>query len=271
MRKSRFESCRLLAVVGCATCILGAIAQSSQAQQASPKAKAPAAQKAPAAAPARPNADAKSAAHPSAEDSAARDQILHSPQWQQMLQDVETWLASQTLYDAAEVKQIQARLHVGISRMNPSQLQWFENDMEAKLRVLTSDQAKGAEAYLAQTLAVASPTYARKLRQKLPDVLTATAAQISHQLSAFSAKQDSTVQIQQAFADARQANIAANQAQAASRQQVLNQDLDRESAAVKSAVKGNDFSKARDYFPNAGNDGPFGPGTSIGFFGGGFF
>ena len=102
-------------------------------------------------------------------------------------------------------------------------------------------------------------------------MLTATASQIGQQLAGFSAKHDATLQMQQAFNDSRQQSIAANQCEAAVRAQGSDRDLDRESAAVKAAVKGNDFKSARDYFPNAGNDGPFGPGTSIGFFGGGFF
>ena len=111
----------------------------------------------------------------------------------------------------------------------------------------------------------------RKLRQKLPDLLTTNAAQVNQQLASFAAKRQSSAQAQQAFADARQQQIAFNQTQIAEQQQILNNDLDRESDAAKKATKGNDFKQARDYFPNAGNDGPFGPGTSVGFWGGGFF
>ncbi len=261
---------RRLIAVGCVLILVQGLASMAFAQAPSKKAVGvpsapPLGAKAPASTPARPAAPAKVNLPPAA-DSAARDQILNSAQWQETIQNFDSWLAGQTLYDAQEVKQIKARLDVGISRMNASQLQWFENDMQAKLKVLSGDQAREAEAYLSQTLAVASPTYVRKLRQKLPDVLTATASQISQQLAGFSAKHDATLQMQQAFNDNRQQNIAANQAQAAARAQTLDRDLDKESAAVKAAVKGNDFKSARDYFPNAGNDGPFGPGTSIGFF-----
>ncbi|HEY1600236.1 MAG TPA: hypothetical protein VGG64_11570 [Pirellulales bacterium] len=220
-------------------------------------------------------AKAKSAAAATpahAEDSAARDRILNSAPWKQMLQSFEVWLDSQTLYDPQQVKQIRARLAAGISRMTSGQLQWFLTDMEAKMEILNSPRAHDAQDYLAQTLAVASPAYARKIRDRVPDVLTSTAAQLNQRLSAFAAKQHSTIDMQKTFEDARQQQIATNAAQLASQQQESERALDRaQASAASSGSKSNNFTPARDYFPNAGNDGPFGPGTSIGFWGGGFF
>ncbi len=251
--------------------VAAAVTVSPALAQTTPgKANAPAAPKAPVGGTKAPAAGAK-APPPPAPNSAEREQILESPQWKQTIADFEAWLSSQKIYDAQQVKQTRARLEVGISRMTPAQLEWFERDLQAKLKVLTSDQAQEAEAYLLQTLAVASPTYSRKIRQKLPDLLTASAAQVSQQLAGFAAKRDATTQLQQAFSDSRQQQIAYNQSLASERQQVLNRDLGRESAGAINATKGNKFTAARDYFPNAGNDGPFGPGTSIGFWGGGFF
>lgn len=207
-----------------------------------------------------------------AADSAERDAILKSQPWQQTIADFNTWLTGQSIYDAQQVQQTKARLDVGISRMTASQLRYFQSDLQAKLQVLTSEQSRDAEAYLAQTLSVASPAYARKVRQKLPDLLTATAGQVSQQLAAFAAKRDNTAAMQQAFNDSRQQQIAYNEAQVQARAQESERALDRAQASAASAgSKGNNFTPARDYFPNAGNDGPFGPGTSIGFWGGGFF
>jgi hypothetical protein len=242
------------------------------AQAAAPKAKAPqSGSKAGATAPRQPAAGSK-AAPQTAADTAAREQILNSDKWKQTNAKFIEWLDTQSLYDAEEVKQIKSRLAVGIGRMTAAQLQWFQNDMEEKLQVLNSEQAQQASVYLAQTFAVASPAYARKLRQKLPDLLTMTAAQVNQQLAVFAAKRQSTIQMQQTFEDAKQQQIAFNQSQLAAREQESERALDRaQSAAASAGSKGNNFTPARDYFPNAGNDGPFGPGTSIGFWGGGFF
>ena len=119
---------------------------------------------------------------------------------------------------------------------------------------------------------MASPAYARKIRDRVPDVLTTTAAQLNQRLSSFAAKQHSTIDMQKTFEDAKQQQIATNASQLAARQQESEHALDRaQASAASSGSKSNNFTPARDYFPNAGNDGPFGPGTSIGFWGGGFF
>ncbi len=218
-------------------------------------------------------APARAATNSSATAGAAdREEILNSQAWQQTIADFDAWLAGQSIYDPQQVQQTKARLEVGISRMTAPQLRYFQADLQAKLQVLTSQQSRDAESYLAQTLSVASPAYARKVRQKLPDLLTATAGQVSQQLAAFAAKRDNTAAMQQAFNDSRQQQIAYNEAQVQARAQESERALDRaQASAASSGSKGNNFTPARDYFPNAGNDGPFGPGTSIGFWGGGFF
>jgi hypothetical protein len=265
---------RLKAVILCAAGLFVARPDSMVAQVAAPKAKASAsgtkagAQAAGRAAPAAPTVRAP---QQRPEDAAAREQILRSQAWQEMMHQFDEWLSAQSLYDP---KQIQARLAAGIGRMTAAQLRWFLNDMHEKLEVLTSQAARDASTYLTETLAVASPAYARKIREKLPDVLVMTAAQINQQLSVFAAKHHQTIANQKAFDDSRSQEIADNQAQIAEEQQVLNRDLGKESTAAANASKGNNFTPARDYYPGSvGNDGPFGPGTSYfgGFWGGGFF
>ncbi len=266
---SRGTAMRLVLLLPCLAVCAVMLPSSALAQTSGAKAKGtkPAAPPTKTAAPAAKPAPTQSA-HP---DAAARDQILASQDWRNTIQQFQQWLTSQTVYDAQQVKQTEARLSVGISRMSAAQLKWFENDLQEKLKVLNGPQAQDASTYLAQTFAVASPTYAKRVRANLPDLLTSSAAQINQRLAGFAAKQQTTLQMQKSFEDGKQQQIAYNQTQIAEQQQILNKDLDRESAAVSQAVKGNDFSKSRDYFPNAGNDGPFGPGTSIGFWGGGFF
>ena len=258
--------------------LLAAVPHSAWAQASAPKAKAPSSgAKAPNAAASKsaaPNKPAPAAkpAPLSPADAAAREEIMHSQPWQDTLHNFNQWLSIQTIYEPAQVEQIKSRLATGIGRMTPAQMQFFMKDMQEKLAVLNSEQGQNAAAYLAQTFAVASPAYARKLRQKLPDVLSMTAAQINQRLLVFASKHQATIDMQKTFEDSRQQQIAYNQAQLAAQLQESDRALDRaQSAAASAGSKGNNFTPARDYFPNAGNDGPFGPGTSIGFWGGGFF
>ena len=256
----------------------GAVAQTSaqkakaptsgtKAAPTTPGRTAPVVKAAPATTPA---AGSKQPPQWTAEEAAARDKVLNGQPWNQMMHDFNQWLSAQPLYDAEEVKRIRTRLDIGVGRMSATQLERFLYDMQEKLQVLTGAQAQQASAYLAQTFAVASPAYAKRIRQKLPDVLTMTAAQINQQLAIFASKQQATVDMQKSFEDSRSQSIAYNQQQLAAQERASEAALSRAESGAASGSKGNNYTAARDYFPNAGNDGPFGPGTSIGL-GWGFF
>ncbi len=89
----------------------------------------------------------------SAEEAAARDQVLASSAWGDTMHQFDQWLSAQPLYDAEQVKQIRSRLVTGIDRMSAPQLQRFIADVQEKLQVLNGDAAQQAGAYLAQTFA----------------------------------------------------------------------------------------------------------------------
>jgi hypothetical protein len=208
----------------------------------------------------------------SAADIAAKDKILNTPEWKQTFHEFNEWMSAQVIYDADQIQQVRKRMALGISRMTPAQLERFQSDIQEKLAVLNSDQAKQAGTYLTETFAVASPAYARKVRAKLPDVLTMTAAQINQQLDIFAVKHAAALKTQKTFEADRQQSIAYNQAQLAAMRAESDQAMNRASAAAASAGKGGNYTAARDYYPGGvGNDGPFGPGTSYGGFGFGGF
>jgi len=251
--------------------LLAAAPRSVSAQQDAAKSKAMASGlKTKATAPSQP-ARAPNDPQPKADDSAARKQILNSPKWQETMQQFEKWLSRQRLYDAQEVEHVSSRLKVGIGRMTAAQLQWFLNDMEEKLEVLTGQEARDASDYLTETAAVSSPTYARQLRQKRPDLLTMTAAQVHQKLAALAYKRQAASQMQQLLQESRLQRIARNKAQLAGRGPGTDRDLDRESTAASSTTKGNKSPAAHAYFPNADNDRPLGRDASVDFGGGGFF
>jgi|GEM_PF-4964688 len=235
--------------------------------QAAPKTKAPAASST---APAKP---APKPAALSAADIAAKNDILKSSAWQETSHNFDQWLSAQTIYEPSQVKQIKRRMSLGVERMTPAQLLRFQSDIQEKLEVLNSSEAKQAGAYLAETFSVASPAYARKIRAKLPDVLTMTAAQINQQLDVFASKHAATLAAQKTFESDRQQSIAYNEAQITAMREESDRALARASAGSAGSGKSGGYSSARDYFPNVGNDGPFGPGTSYGggFGGFGFF
>jgi hypothetical protein len=259
--------------------LLAGVAQDAMAQAGVPKSKAPA--PAPKAAP-KPGAPGTGGAggaggtltKPPSKlptltpaDVAAKEKILGAPEWKQTMHDFEQWLSAQVIYDPEQVKQIRKRMALGIERMTPAQLQRFQSDIQEKVAVLTSDEAQQAGTYLTETFAVASPAYARKIRAKLPDVLTMTASQISQQLDLFASKHAAAINRQKTFEADRQQSIAYNESQLAAMRQESDAALNRASSAAASSGRQGNYAAARDYFPDVGNDGPFGPGTSWGGFG----
>lgn len=262
-----------------AALLCAAVATYAFAQAQAPKKAPPAGTKATTPAPAQAGAGGtatKAPAQPSglsAEDMAAKEKILNSPEWKQTFHDFNQWMSAQAIYDADQVAQIRKRMQLGISRMTPAQLERFQSDIQEKLVVLTSDEAKQAGTYLTETFAVASPAYARKVRAKLPDVLTMTAAQINQQLDLFASKHAAALKTQKTFEADRQQSIAYNQAQLAAMRQESDAAMNRASAAAAQSGRGGNITAARDYYPGAtiGNDGPFGPGTSWGGWGFGGF
>jgi hypothetical protein len=187
------------------------------------------------------------AAPPSSAELAARDQVLQSEEWRETLERFNAWLAKQSLYDAEQVARTRLRLEVGIKRMSAAQLQRFMAEMHSKLEVLENQHAIDAQEYLSETLSVASPAYARKVRQQLPDVLSMSAGQIDQKLASITAKRAATTKMQQTFINSRQRMIALNEAQTRSRQ--------REQAAEgvdrgASYPSNSNYTPAADYYPN---------------------
>ena len=226
----------------------GAAAQAS-APQRNPSARtvAPSGAKAASAAPQQSKGAAKSI--PQSGDAATREQILASAAWHDTLRQFDEWLAGQTLYDAEQVKIIRLRLEAGIKRMSAAQMQRFLIAMNAKLEVLKSDHTRKAQEYFAETLAVASPAYARRVRQQLPDVLSMNAAQINQKLTAIAAKRQSTAHMQKTFDYARQQQIAFNEAQTRARERDQREQAAERASSASNSAQPNNFTPAAEYYP----------------------
>lgn len=227
--------------------VLSGWGTSCDGAQAAPPSRKPAAASSASAAVAKPatQADGKApVAAPSAAELAAREQILKSDQWRETIERFQEWLTKQSLYDAEQVARTRLRLEVGIKRMTAAQLQRFLAELHTKLEVLENQHAIDAQEYLTETLSVASPVYARKVRQQLPDVLSMNATQIDQKLAAVTSKRAATAKMQKTFDTSRQRMIAANEAQTRSRQrEQVAEGVDRGPAP-------RNYTPASDYYPN---------------------
>ncbi len=103
--------------------------------------------------------------------------------------------------------------------MSAEQLQKFMVGLQDKLEILYSSLAQDAERYLTEKAAVASEAYMKRIRDQIPDVLTASASQINQQLVAYAARRQGRRDTQQRFEDNRPNRVAANQARLQQRQE----------------------------------------------------
>ncbi len=157
---------------------------------------------------AAPNRVAALRSTPRAEYSAARDEMLRSQEWRDLISRFDSWLSTQTLYDADQVREIRARLESGILRMSVTQMHRFKEALHDKVSVLEGPKTTAAEEYLDKLMVLASPEYTKQVRSRLPDVLTTPAAQIEQKLTALVAQRQSTAKVQKAFNQARQDRFA---------------------------------------------------------------
>ena len=133
-----------------------------------------------------------------------REQILQSAEWRQTMRDLDEWSSVQKIYDKDQLAQLQQELKKTIAEMPAEQLSDLLGDLQRKVMVLNSNEARHARKWLDQTLAVATPAYAAKIRAELPDVARLTAAQLQEQLDRWEDQQAARRRSAAEFAELRE-------------------------------------------------------------------
>lgn len=110
-----------------------------------------------------------------------RQQILESDRWRRTMRDLDEWLSVQTIYSEGEVAAIQANLRENMASKSAAELEQLLKDMEDRLKVLTSPEAKDARLWLADFMAVARNPE-QQLGRQMPDVWNMTASQIRQEI-----------------------------------------------------------------------------------------
>jgi hypothetical protein len=141
------------------------------------------------------------------------------PQWAQVLQLFDEWAAVQQIYTPEQVRQWRTQILGKASSLPAPDAAAFAADLSAKLQVMLSAEARDARKWLAETLAVASDSYAKEVKAGLPDPRTMTAGQIQARLDAFENREANVKQVEASLQKTRQMQIKAieadQQAQAA--------------------------------------------------------
>jgi len=137
---------------------------------------------------------------------------LTGPAWAHVLQQFDEWASVQQLYTPEQVRQWRAQILGKASSLPPADAAAFATDLSAKLQVLLSAEARDARKWLADTLAVASVSYAKEIKSELPDPQKMTASQIQARLDAFEARESNLKQVQASEQKTRQMQIQAIEA-----------------------------------------------------------
>jgi len=135
-----------------------------------------------------------------------------SAAWQQTLQSFDDWGRVQEIYTPPQLAEMRQKMVEKAYRLAPDESESFRGDINAKLHILMSAEAGEARRWLTNTLAVASDSYAQKVRAQLPDVVTESPRQLQADLDAFAARQANVKQYQQGLEQTRQMAIKAIEA-----------------------------------------------------------
>jgi hypothetical protein len=132
-----------------------------------------------------------------------------SADWQQTLHTFDEWAAIQKRYDAKQIAAMRQKIADYAASLAPSEGGKLRAEINAKLRILLSTEANAARQWLAETLAVASDSYAQKIEAGLPDVVSSSPQQLAESLRAFEARETNLQQVREGMKDTQQVAIKA--------------------------------------------------------------
>lgn len=188
-------------------------------------------------------------------DSAKKDALLKSSEWQETMRNLDEWFSVQKLYDAQEVKTLREKMSAKIAAMNAEQLVDFYIDLRQRLVILNGQEARDARRWLGETLAVAAPAYAKQVLAKLPDVARLTASQLQEQLDEFEDRQAQTIRSSAAFERGREERARTVQRQQQEADAERQRALDRAAADAANSSPIINNSRERRFPVNPGGGG----------------
>ncbi len=156
----------------------------------------------PVAKPAKPQDNSK------AKDFPTKAEILASPQFRRAIFEFNEWLTAQPIYTPQQVAQIKDQFNHRVAEMNAEELTYLLNDLEAKMQLINTPEAREARAWMAQYLSVMSDRKRADVLKDVPNVATMTAAQLSSEFSKIQEKRLVMDNQQAAFQKGQAAQVA---------------------------------------------------------------
>lgn len=127
-----------------------------------------------------------------AQSQAAINYALSRGDFHATLREFDEWASVQKIYDAQQIKTFRAKLIDKASQLSGAAYDDFLADLNGRLKVLMSAEAREARKWLGENLAVASDAYAKQLKSQYPDVAKMTADQIQERLAGYDDQRSET-------------------------------------------------------------------------------
>lgn len=175
---------------------------------------------------------------------AARDRILQSEKWRHAQRAWDEWLSVQQIYTSDEIAAMREEMSARVAEMSPHELENFMKDMDGRLEVLLSPEAKEARQWLGQfRSAVRDPEAI--LGRPLPDVANMSASQIREEIQWLQQHREARQQAQATSLSARQLQLQTAQGIQASRQQAMQQTQNRSNWPSNNPVRRSPYAPQR--------------------------
>jgi len=161
-----------------------------------------------------------------------RQALLDSDEWHDTMHALDEWFSAQPMYSDEQVERIRVRMRRSIARMSHQELVDYKQDLDEKLDILFSPEWRAQMELLSQKLAVATPSYAKKIGLRYPDVANLSAAQLQKELDSLQAQQAGAQREATAFNQIRRQRVASAERELQEQNRSRVHALDRASAHI---------------------------------------
>lgn len=139
-----------------------------------------------------------------ADDVARKAAIMNGPRWQRAVFELGQWLATQSIYPPDEVLRIKAGFNDRVARASADHLEQMLDDLDAKLRIVDTPEAREARDWVGHYLSALSDQRRAQALAAVPDITTMSAAELQAEVEHVAQKRADIRQRQAAFESGRQ-------------------------------------------------------------------
>ncbi len=143
-----------------------------------------------------------------AEDEAARAKILEGASWRCAMFEVNEWLMNQRVYTREQVDEMREEFRERVAEMEADELALVLADLETKLHIIDSQEAREARAWMAEYVSVMSDRKRAEVLRDLPNLAQMTSAQLHQEVLRIIKKRANLDQRQLAFRRSQAQQVA---------------------------------------------------------------